>query len=325
MPPRQQLIAVLFSALAALCGLQILDAHAQSTPPFPSRDVRIIVPQPPGSVADQLARRFAERLAGTWKHDVSIDNRPGAARLLPVELTARPTNDGHVLLLVTAELFELRPDAAGVASTSVARAIQPVMLLARAPLVLTSDRDGKVDSLETLRRLAAARPGTLTLRTGPDGSLERLIARHLARNVSVTLDARPRRELPGFVDAAVDLELATLPALMAAINAGTARPLVLLGSQRAPILRELPVAAERGFAELAVDQWFGITAAVGLPGARLIKLHQDLALTLASQDVHDALIDEGFAPVGSSPAEFATLLLREEARLHRLARALVAK
>lgn len=309
------------AAVSLLCTV----AHAQPVANFPERPVRIIVPHAPGATADRLARRFVEPLAAVWKQEVTLENRPGMARLLPAELTARPTNDGHVLLVVSAELFELRSDAAGSSPASIARSLQPIILLARAPLVLTADRASRLDSIDALRKTAEARPRALVLRTGANGTLERLVAAHLARMLAVSIDPRPRRDLPGFLDAAVDLELAPLPALLAAINAGTSTPLLLLGSQRAPILRAIPTAAERGLAAIEMEQWIGVAAGPGLLSERLTRLHSDLALTLATQDVHDGLIDEGFVPVGSSPAEFAMVLAREEMRLHAWVRGVAAK
>lgn len=329
------LIALMANLAGCIAGLHIASVQAQSPAPFPERAVRIVVPQPAGSTADRFARRVAERLATLWKQDVTIDNRPGTARLLPAELAARATNDGHVVMLVTAEIFELRPEATGGSVSSIARALQPISLLARTPLVLTADRgvtlvpdrdpNPNLDALDTLRRAALARPRALVLRTGPNGSLERLVATQFARLIAVSIDPRPRRELPGFVDGTVDLELAPLPAMLAAIHAGTSRPLLTTGAKRAPILRQLPTATEQGLAAIEFEQWLGIAAGAGLPTNRLTRLHTDFALTLATQALHDALIDEGFTPVASSPAEFATILQREEMRLHALVRGLSSR
>lgn len=323
--PTQLLLPLIAVLIVGLGTFHATRAHAQPGQTFPDRAVQIIVPFANGSSADRLARHFAAKLAGVWKQDVSIDNRPGTARLLPAALTGRPANDGHVLLLVAAELFELRPEALASAPASIARALQPIMLIARAPLVLTVDRDRRIESIESLQAVARTRPRALVMRTGASGSLDRLVARQLAQRIAVTIDPRPRRELPGFLDAAVDLELSTLPALLDAISAGTVRALLVTSPQRVPILRAVPTAGERGLTEIAFEQWFGIAAAAGLTSDRLVRLHNDFALALAAQDVHDTLIDEGFTPVGSSPAEFASVLQREEVRLHALARSLVTR
>lgn len=323
--PTQRLLLVTAALIVLLGALHATQSRAQPNQAFPDRAVRIIVPFATGSTADRLARKFAANLASVWKQDVTIDNRPGTPRLLPAELTSRPTNDGHVLLLVAAELFELRPDALASTPTSIARALQPIMLIARAPLVLTVERDRGIESIELLQAAANARPRALVLRTGASGSLDWLVARQLTYRIAVTIDPRPRRELPESLDAAVDLQLSTLPALWGAIKAETVRPLLVTSQKRAPILRQVPTANERGLSEIALEQWFGIATASGLASDRLVRLHNDFALVLAAQDVHDTLIDEGFIPVGSSPAEFATVLQREEARLHALTRSLATR
>src|SRR5258705_13972684 len=68
---------------------------------WPTQPVRIVVPYPPGGVADAMARKIAEKLAEKWKQAVVIDNRPGASEIIAVTSVIRSKPDGYTILLAT--------------------------------------------------------------------------------------------------------------------------------------------------------------------------------------------------------------------------------
>ena len=91
---------VLRGIAAALCAPALVRAQA----PFPSRPVRIVLPQPPGGAADRLARMLADRLEARWKQPVVLDNKPGGGVVVGTLATVRAPADGHTIGLLGSSL-----------------------------------------------------------------------------------------------------------------------------------------------------------------------------------------------------------------------------
>ena len=81
-------------AILALAGAIAAQSHAQ---PFPVRQVRLIVPFPPGGPTDAFARLLANRLQETWKQSVIVESKPGAGTVVGTDFVVRSAPDGHTL------------------------------------------------------------------------------------------------------------------------------------------------------------------------------------------------------------------------------------
>src|SRR6266581_1795461 len=135
--------AVFFSLLFSL---------AASAQPFPAKPVRMIVPFPPGGGADALARLMAPELAGMWKQQVIVENKPGASGHIGADFVAQSPSDGHTLLMSsTASLTEKNVSQ-----------FAPVTLVSASPYVVTLSSKTNLSSVKELISYARANPGKLT-------------------------------------------------------------------------------------------------------------------------------------------------------------------
>ena len=112
---------------------------------YPSKNIQLIVPYTPGGSIDLLSRAVAQRLGEAWGRNIVVDNRPGASGMIGTELVTKAEADGHTLLGHTSSY----PATAAVRAKlpfDPARAIVPVAMFARAPMLLAVWREFVVDS-----------------------------------------------------------------------------------------------------------------------------------------------------------------------------------
>src|SRR4051812_33980159 len=91
--------ALRWLALLAACAL-IAPAHGQSADKYPERQIRIIVPYPPGGSVDVLGRLLAQRMQENWGQSVIVENRPGAGTMIGTAAAAKAEPDGYTLIIV---------------------------------------------------------------------------------------------------------------------------------------------------------------------------------------------------------------------------------
>ena len=143
-------------ACISMAGLQ--PAWAQS---FPSKNVSLVVPFPPGGGPDLMARVFADKLAAQWGKPVVVENRPGAGALLGAQAVAKSPADGHTLLLTTNTMVisphVLAPGAGG--GIDVHADLVPVVAPATTPMALLVSPTLNVKDLPSAMALAKKQSG----------------------------------------------------------------------------------------------------------------------------------------------------------------------
>lgn len=299
-------------ALAAFA----LPARAQT---FPSKPLRIVVPNAAGGAADLTARTVAQRMSQTLGQNVVIDNRPGAGGVVAGELVARAEPDGHTLLLVSsgtavsAALFKSLP-------FDTLADFAPVSMLATFDLVLAVAEGGRFKSLSDLLAWARANPGKLNIGTPQVGTTQNLAAELIKISAGIEGQVVPFNGTPpvitalrgGEIDCAVDI----LGPLMGQIGARALRPLAVLGVRRAPQLPDVPAVRETGgpLAAFDVSSWNGLAVPARTPPAVITRLNRDITQALAQPEVGKRLAELNLVAQGSTPQQLGDRLASEVKR-----------
>ncbi|HEV7390306.1 MAG TPA: tripartite tricarboxylate transporter substrate-binding protein, partial [Burkholderiales bacterium] len=128
---------------------------------YPTKSVRVIVPQAPGGGNDTIARLVAQRLSQTLKQQVVVDNRAGAGGMIAAETVAKAPPDGYTLLLGNVATLTIIPNVQKKVPYDPFKDFEPVSLIASAPLLVVVHPSLPVTTVKQLIALAKAKPGQL--------------------------------------------------------------------------------------------------------------------------------------------------------------------
>jgi tripartite-type tricarboxylate transporter receptor subunit TctC len=299
---------VVFAALAAA---QASSSIAQTG--FPSRPLRIVVPNAAGGAADITARTVGQKLGEALGQSVVIDNKPSAGGVVAGEQVARAEADGHTLLLVSsgtavsAALFKSLP-------FDTLKDFAPVSKLAAFDLVLAVSETGRFKTLAELLAYARANPGKLNIGTPNIGTTQNLAAELFKASAGIDMQVVPFNGTPPVINAVrggeVDAQIDILGPLMAQIGAKALRPLAVLGDKRAAQLPDVPTVREAGgsLASFNVSSWNGLAVPARTPKSAIDRLNKELQAVLAQPDVKKRLLDLNLVAQGSTPEQLGELL-----------------
>lgn len=307
--------AVLGWTLAAGAGLHAVPAAAQGT--FPSRPLRMVVPFPPGGIADIAARAIGAEMARDLGQPVVVENRPGAAGNIGAEAVARAAPDGYTLLHAVASAFTANPHLYGNMPFDPLKDLVPVTETIRGGMVLLVRPDFKAANLREWLAQVKAQPGRLSYASYGNGSFPHLNM-ELVKSMTGThvvhipyRGAAPAMQdlLAGQVDMMFDQSATALPQ----IRAGKVRPLAVNTPQRMAALPDVPAIGEV-LKDFDGSGWQGIWVPAGTPPAVIQRLNQAAVKALAVPEVRKRFTDAGLEVVGSTPEQTRAKVERESAR-----------
>ena len=163
-----RLLRAMFGALLA-CGAGAAPAA------FPERPVRLIVPLPPGSALDVVARTLGDTISKKNSAFVfTVDNRPGAGSIVGADQVAKATPDGHTLLMGTSSTFAIAPSLYRQLAYNPVKDFSPISLIATFPQLVLVRPSLKATTLPELLALAKAQPGKLNFGSSGNGGIGHL-------------------------------------------------------------------------------------------------------------------------------------------------------
>jgi tripartite-type tricarboxylate transporter receptor subunit TctC len=309
-----------FLAAAAALGLGgALPRMALAQAAFPSKPLRIVVPNAAGGAADLTARAVGQKLAASLGQSVIIDNRPGAGGVVAGEVVARAEPDGHTLLLVSsgtavsAALFKSLP-------FDTLKDFAWVSMLASFDLAIVVAEGGRFRTLADLLAYAKANPGKLNIGTPNVGTTQNLAAELFKAGAGIDAQVVPFNGTPpvitalrgGQLDAALDI----LGPLMPQIASKALRPLAVLGEKRAPQLPDVPAARESGgpLASFKAASWNGLAVPAKTPHDVVLRLSREVQAAVAQPDVSKRLLELNLVAQGSTPEQLGALMASEVKR-----------
>ena len=300
-------------ALFAACALALASAaHAA----FPERTITIVVPYAPGGAADALARVLAARMGAKLGTSVIVDNRAGASGTIGEASVAKAPADGYTMLYdatpysINPHLFPHMPYAAN--------ALQPLSLVSLAPNVLVVKADSPYKDLKDLIARSKAQPGKVNFASGGSGTVQRLASELFRQKLGLDMVHVPYKSggpaITDVMGGQVDFMFGTVAATSSLVDAGKLRPLAISSPQRSQRLPNVPTVAETVIPGYEVYEWNGVFVPAGTPADVAAKLQKAVAESLQEDEVKKRFTDVGAQPVGSTPAQFADYLKKEDAK-----------
>jgi len=307
-----------FALVAVACAEAAAPSATSGT--YPMRPVKLIVPFAPAGGTDIMARSLAQRMTESTGQQFVVENRAGANALIGTEAVAKSAPDGYTLL-VTTNIFTINPWLYPNVPFNVERDFLPITLAGSTPNLLAAHPSIPARTVQELVALAKARPGQLTVAAAGLGTPSHLAGELLKQTGGIDLLIVQYKgsgaSLNDVVGGQVAMSFGTLPSLAPFVNAGRLRALAVSGPQRAASMPGVPTVAETvpGF---EVVTWYGLFAPAGTPREIIARLHSETVKALASKEVKQRLVAQGFDAEGNTPGEFAVVIRRDLARWQKV-------
>ncbi|HJT62715.1 MAG TPA: tripartite tricarboxylate transporter substrate binding protein [Burkholderiales bacterium] len=299
------------SFLSILLCLGCFAAHA-----WPTKPVRLVVAYPPGGGIDVMARQIAEKLTAAWGQPVVVENKPGANTIVATDAVAKSPADGHTILMTTDATFSINPHLYAKLPFDTQRDFVPVTMLVLLQQLLVAHPSLPANNLSELISLAKAKPGAINYASYGSGSQPHLSGEMLKNKAGIDLVHVPYKGIslavPAVMAGEVQLTFAGIATSMPQLKAGRIKAIAIGGTQRSPLLPQVPTFRELGYPEVETHAWFGFFLPAGSPKEAVSKLYLDVGRILEEPDFRQKqLIDKGYEVVGSSPDEFAAYIRKD--------------
>ncbi|MEY4654504.1 MAG: hypothetical protein RI884_3085 [Pseudomonadota bacterium] len=308
--------------LATLClGLVALGAAAQN---FPERQVKFVVPYPPGGFNDTLARVSAEKLNKMWNQPVVVENRPGGNTTVGNVAVAKSPADGYTIL-ITPLPFSALPGLYGAnLPYDALKDFTPLVWAGSTQNALVVRNELPVNNVRELLEYARKNPGKLNYGSTGSGSSNHLTMELLMKMTGVKMAHIPYKgsapAVTAMIGGEIDVLFDNVPNVLQHIKAGRMKVIGVSGSQRSVLLPDTPTVAEAGVPGFEVNVWFGMQVPAGTPKAVVDKLNRDIVTLLKEPDVVQRFRNQGVEVAASTPEQFGALVRSEITKWTQLIR-----
>lgn len=296
---------------AALCFVSI--AHADD---YPSKQIKIVVPYPPGGSVDALARSIAEKFRNKFGQSVIVENRAGAGGNIGAESVWRSAPDGYTLLFAAPGPYAINKSLYGKLSYE-PDTFAPVSVVAASHTVLIAYPKPGVESLQQLIAYAKTNPDKLNYASSGSGTISHLTAELFKSVAGVKITHLPYKGSgPAMADVLAghaDMAFVELSAALPIVQSDKVRALGVGSEKRKPVLVGVPAVSEvlPGFVS---STWFGLVAPPKTPAAITNKLSAAVAEALKQPDIVKRFSDINVDAIGSTPAEMVLFMKQESER-----------
>jgi tripartite-type tricarboxylate transporter receptor subunit TctC len=288
---------------------------------YPSRAIKIIVPNAVGGSSDIAGRMLSEHLAAVWNQPVVVENRPGGNAAIATSMVARSAADGYTLLLGTPSLstFKVYLKNPGF---DVEKNLAPISELMVSPYVIAVNAQLPANNITDLIALARNNPGKLNY--GSYGGGQILATELFKQMAGIDLLRVPYQgEAPSIIGLAsndIQVLFATAATVQPMIEAGKVKAIAFSTDARLKTMPDVPTIMESGGPPYDVGLWFGVLAPANTPPEIRQKLAKEVAAFAGKQDVIDRFLPLGFTPKASTPDGFSRLIAADTKRWIDVAR-----
>ena len=274
---------------------------------YPNKPIQLIIPYTPGGNTDILGRLIAQKLGEAWDARVIVENRPGAGGTIGVNMVAKAKPDGHTLALAAFGNIIVAKSLYKDLAYDPVNDLDPVILVATPPTILTATSSLPANNVTELIAYGKANPGVLNYGSSGKGTSNHLLAELFSEMSGIKMTHVPYKgsgpAINDLIAGLTQLNFAPQPLVLSAIKTGSLKALAVTGTERMPMLPDVPTVAESGLPGYEGVGWFGLVAPKGTPPEIIHKLNAEVNRILNSPDVRKRLTDEGAKPVGGSPEE----------------------
>ncbi len=307
-----KLLTVFFALLLAAGS-----AYAQQA--YPYKPIRLIVPFPAGGQTDVVARTVALKLSETFGQQVVVDNRPGAAGSIGVELGLNSTPDGYTAIQIStsyagnAALYKLKYDPV--------RDVTPVGMIGEIANMVTVHPSGPYQNVRELIAYAKAHPGKINFASGGVGSGNHLATEEFSQMTGIRMTHVPYKGstagVADLVNGQIQLIFSGITGMIAHHKAKRVRGIAVTSAKRNSAVPDLPTVGETvpGYESVS---WSALLAPKKMPKPIVARWNKELNRVLQMPDVKARMDSIGLDLVGGTPEHMRDVLVKDIAKWKRV-------
>jgi tripartite-type tricarboxylate transporter receptor subunit TctC len=282
---------------------------------WPTGNVTVVVPWPPGGPSDIAARPLSKGLTQNLGQSFVIDNRAGGGGNIGTAAVTRAAGDGQTLLVTSSAPIVINPSLYKKLPFDPLKDLAPVTNLLRAPLVLVAHPSVPAKNLKELMAHIQSKGGQFSYASSGNGTPQHLTGELFASVAKLQMTHVPYK---GSAPAISDLLGGHIPmmfdstiAIMPHIKSGKVKPIAVSGSKRSPLLPDVPTFAEAGLPAIESYAWYGLFAPAKTPKNVIAKINAEAQKVMKSPDFQKVLADTGTEYVGDTPENFGKFVQAE--------------
>jgi len=293
----------------ALCPLWVMSQT------WPNKPVKLIVPFPPGGMADVVSRILGQHLSETWGQQVVVENRAGAGGTIGTSAVVKAAPDGYTLMAAfdthaaAPYLYKINYD--------LLQDLTPISMVARSPMLLVANANFSAKTLPSLLQYAKDKPSAINFVTVGPGSPARLMLELLKNSTGINVTVVPYKgggpAMVDLISGQVDAMIASVPTVAPHVKSGRLRVLAVTSEKRSSLVPGIPAMSETipGF---GTEAWVGIMGPAKMPPEVVAQINTDVAKALNSTEIKNKFIENGLEPSYANPEDFERWIRREMAR-----------
>jgi tripartite-type tricarboxylate transporter receptor subunit TctC len=316
-----------FGATALGAAFAILSAQATvhaADEPYPSKPVRVVLPQQAGGVTDIVSRTLAQHLTRSTGQQFIIDNQAGANGIVAASIVAKSPPDGYTLFMAVDSQLVVNPSLYRKLPYDPFADFTPVSALARVDMILIAHPSVPANNVQELIALARANPGKIHYASAGNGTQHHLGMELFKSMTHTDMVHVPYKggtsALNDLIGGVVNIMFTGVPSALQFSKAGKAKMLAFTTRERSAFARQLPTMSESGVPGFELSAWFGMLAPARTPAAVITALHQELVKAVANPEFRSALHGHGIEPLGTTPEQMLALMKADTEKWARVIR-----
>jgi tripartite-type tricarboxylate transporter receptor subunit TctC len=292
---------------------------------YPNKPIRLVVPFAPGGSSSIVARAVAAEMEKGLGQPIIIDNKPGGGGNVAMLEVAKADPDGYTLIIGHVGSLAMNPYMYDKLPYDVDKDFTPISLLAIVPAIFVVHESVPAKNLREFVALAKANPGKLNYGSAGNGSAGHLAMEYLKQATGIDIQHVPYKGTgPNVVDLVAGRTQAAsagTPPLMPHVKSGKLRVIAVGTAKRLHTLPDVGTVAEQGYPGFETSQWYGLNGPAKMPDAIVKRLAEEAAKAAKSPKVLERFAADDAEAVGSTPAEYAAFIKKEQARWSKVVRA----
>ena len=305
--------------VTAFLVLSLAAGGAYAQQGYPTKPIRLIVPFPAGGQTDVVARTISQKLSEAFGQQVVVDNRPGAAGSIGVDIAVKSLADGYTMVQVSTSyaanvaLYKLTYDAVN--------DVVPVVMIGDIANMVTVNPSGPFKSVKELIAYAKANPGKINFASGGTASGNHLATEEFAQMAGITMTHVPYKgSTAGITDlmgGQIQLIFSGITGMIPHHKAKRVLGIAVTSAKRNQAVPDLPTVGETvpGYESVS---WSAILAPKGTPKDIVARWNKEIDRIVQLPDVKERMAGDGLEPVGGSPERFREVLKRDVAKWQKV-------